>query len=199
MERMWVTRLRWRMRGAWLWPCFALLTLVDGLLLDRLPPYEDGPETFVAGLLLAGFGNLFLIAVVAPLAGRRLRRRRRDLPKQIADNYAGTTLVVMAALGLTIAGLVHRPALQAERADAAVAAARTHDYVLAEAPGEYRARLGLMNVMRLKEDEYRSCVPGSDDRKWFCLFVNTEQRPAGVTKDPDLVPNAAYQVYGGFR
>jgi hypothetical protein len=199
MERMWVTRLRWRMRGAWLWPCFVALTVIDGLLLHRLPPYGDGPGTFIAALLVAGFGNLFVIAVIAPLAGRRLRRRRRDLPKLIADNYAGTALIAAAAIALAVAGLVHRPALAAQRVDAAAAAARTHDYVLAEAPVEYRERLGLMNVMRLKEDYYRSCVPGGDERKWFCLFVDTAQRPAGATRDPDLVPNAAYQLQGGFR
>lgn len=196
---MWVTRLRWRMRGAWLWPCFALVTLVDGLLLDRLPPYGDGPGTFVAALLVAGFVNLVVVAVLAPLAARRLRRRRRDLPRMIAENYAGTALILAAALGLLAAGVAHRPALAAERTNAAVAAARTHDYVLAEAPPEYRQRLSGMDVMRLKRDEYRSCVPGRDQRRWFCLFVSTAQRPAGVTRDSDLAPNAAYQVHGGFR
>jgi len=199
MEREWVTRLRWRMRGAWLWPCFALLTVIDGLLLDRLPPYGDGPGTFVAALLVAGFANLFVVAVLAPLAGRRLRRRRRDLPKMIADNYAGTALIAAAAFALLVAGLVHRPALAAERDDAAAAAARTHDYVVAQAPTEYRRRLAEMDVMRLKEDEYRSCVPGADPRKWFCLFVSTGQRPAGATRDTDLAPNSAYQLHGGFR
>lgn len=196
---MWVTRLRWRMRGAWLWPCFALLTLVDGLLLDRLPPYGDGPGTFVAALLLAGFANLFVVAVLAPLAGRRLRRRRRDLPRVIADNYAGTVLIATVAAGLLVAGLVHRPAVAAERVDEAAAAARTHDFVLAEAPREYGARIGQMDVMRIKQDEYRSCVPGPDPRRWFCLFVFTAQRPAGATKDSDQAPNSAYQVHGGFR
>lgn len=196
---MWVTRLRWRMRGAWLWPCFALLTLVDGVLLDRLPPYGDGPGTFVAALLLAGFVNLFVVAVLAPLAGRPLRRRRRDLPRMIADNYAGTALILGAAAVLLVAGLAHRPALAAERQDEAAAAARTRDYVLAEAPAEYHRRVAEMDVMRLKEDEFRSCVPGSDPRKWFCLFVSTAQQPAGASRDPDLAPNTAYRLQGGFR
>lgn len=196
---MWVSRLRWRMRGAWQWPCFALLTLIDGLLLHRLPPYGTGPSTFVAALLLAGFGNLFVVAVLAPLVGRRVRKRRGDLPRMIADNYAGTALILSAGAALLLAGLVHRPALAAERDDAAAAAARTHDYVVAEAPPEYRARLAEMDVMRLTEDEFRSCVPGTDPRRWFCLFVSTDQRPAGATRDSDLAPNTAYQRHGGFR
>ncbi|HEX8103944.1 MAG TPA: hypothetical protein VF533_15105 [Solirubrobacteraceae bacterium] len=199
MERVWVNRLRWRMRGAWLWPCFALLTLVDGVLIHRLPPYAEGPGTFVGGLLVAGFANLLLVAVVAPLAGRRLRRRRRDLPRVVADDYAGTVLVGLLAVVLVVAGLAHRPAREAERADEAAAVAGAHDYVVRSAPPEYRSRLAELDVLRLEEDKYRSCVPGPDPRHWLCVFVDTDQRPAGVTLDPDEVPNAAYRTPGGFR
>src|SRR5262247_1626227 len=91
VERLWPARLRWRLRGAWQWPTFAVLTLVDGLLLELLPPYESGPGGLVPAILLAGFANLLLIAVVGPVVGRLLLRRRRpDLPKQIADDYAST-------------------------------------------------------------------------------------------------------------
>ena len=196
---MWVSRLRWRMRGAWLWPTFAVLTVLDGLLLRHLPPYEEGPGTVVGGLLIAGFANLFLVAVLAPLAGRLLRRRRRDLPRLIADNYSGTVLVVALSAVLVVAGIAHLPARAAERDAESAALASVHRYVAQEAPAEYRSRLGSVDVMRLEEDVYRSCVPGPDPRRWFCLFVNTEQRPAGVTRDPDQAPNAAYQVHGGFR
>lgn len=199
MEREWVIRLRWRMRGAWLWPSFAVLTLLDGVLLNRLPPYDDGPGTFVGAVLLAGFANLFAVAVVAPLAARRIRRRRPDLPKPIAENYAGSALVGAIAAGLLAGGLAHRPAVAAERADEAAAAVRTHEYVSHEAPAEYRTRLAEIDVMRLEPDFYRSCVPGRDPRRWLCMFVRTDRRPAGVVPDPDQVPNAAFRVHGGFR
>src|SRR4051812_18589098 len=84
VERLWLTRLRWRLRGAWLWPAFFGFTLIDGLLIWRLPPYEGAPPGVVGGWLLAGFANLLLIAVAAPLAALALRRRRRDLPQLIA-------------------------------------------------------------------------------------------------------------------
>lgn len=199
MDRVWVSRLRWRIRGAWLWPCFALLTLVDGLLLHRLPPYGDGPGTYVGAVLLAGFANLFVVAVLAPLAGRRLRRRRGDLPRVVADDYAGTALVALLAVGLVIGGILHRPARAAERQDEAAVVAGVHDYVSLRAPAEYRSRLAQLDVMRLEEDTYRSCVPGPDPRRWFCMFVDTRQRPAGITRDPDEAPNAVYQRHGGFR
>jgi hypothetical protein len=199
MERMWVTRLRWRMRGAWQWPCFLALTVVDGLLLRHLPVEGDGPGTLVAALLLAGFLNLFVVAALAPLAGRRLRRRRGDLPRAIADNYAGTLLLGLVAVGLALGGLAHRPALAAEHDDEAAAFARVHDYVVREGEPQYRVRVGQIDLLRLKQDYYRSCVPGDDPRLWLCLYVNTDQRPAGVVRDTERVPNSSLRMAGGFR
>src|SRR3954469_21515419 len=83
-ESLWLTRMRWRMKGAWLWPVFVAVTLLDGIALEVLPIEGDGPGGVVPGVLLAGFANLIAIAVLAPLAGRRLRRARPDLPRAIA-------------------------------------------------------------------------------------------------------------------
>jgi hypothetical protein len=198
VERVWVRRLRWRMRGAWQWPAFALLTVVDALLLTRLPFYDEGPGTFVAGVLVATFFNLLAVAVVGPLLGLRLRRRRPDLPRVVASDYASTAVLVVITAGLLAGGLAHRPAIAAERAEVAAVAASTHDYVVANAP-EYRDGLGAMDAMRVEDDLYRSCVPGADPRRWLCLFVSTDQRPPGVTADPDRAGNAVYRSHGGFR
>jgi hypothetical protein len=198
VERLWWPRLRWRMRGAWQWPTFGALTLLDGVLLVELPFTGDGADNLLAGVLLAGFANLFAVAVVGPLAARRLRRRRPDLPKVVAGDYAGTAaLVAVAALAL-LGGVAHRPALTAERDDLAAAVAATHDYVLAQAPG-HRAGLASIDVMRIEPELYRACVPGRDPRRWLCVFVSTDQRPAGVTVDLDRAPNSAYRMHGGFR
>ena len=198
VERLWWPRLRWRMRGAWQWPAFAALTLADGVLLTELPFYDRGPGTLVAGVLLAGFVNLFAVAVVAPLAGRRLRARRSDLPRLVADDYAGTIALAAVAVGFAVGGLLHRPALAAERADVAAVVAATHEYVARRSP-EYRAGLAAIDAMRVEEDLYRSCVPGPDPQRWLCLFVTIDQRPAGVTPDGDRASNAAYRRHGGFR
>jgi hypothetical protein len=200
MERVWVTRLRWRMRGAWLWPCFLALTLADGFVLHHLPPYGEGPGTVVAGVLLAGFLNLFVIAVLAPLARRPLRRRRPDLPRMIADNYAGTMLVSVVALALLVAGLAHRPAVVGAREDEAAALASFAAYVRSEGDADHRSMLaGGVDQVRIKEDVFRSCVPRPEPRRWFCVFVDTGQRPAGITADPEQVGNDAYRGPGGFR
>jgi hypothetical protein len=195
---VWLTRMRWRMRGAWLWPAFVVLTIAEGVALEVLPVAGDGPGGVVPGVLLAGFANLIVVAVAAPLAGRRLRKRRPDLPRVIADNYAGTALLVAMALGIVALGLLHRPAVVAAEDDLRAQAAAVHDYVVAQAPG-YRAGLALADPLRVEEDLYRTCVPGRDPKRWLCLFVSTEQRPAGVTLDHDRSPNTGYRGPGGFR
>ena len=62
-ERFWPARIRWRLRGAWMWPTFITVTLVDGLLLHLLPPIGTGVD-LIPAILLATFGNLLLIGAV---------------------------------------------------------------------------------------------------------------------------------------
>ena len=187
-DSLWLTRMRWRMRGAWMWPAFIVLTLAEGIALDALPIAGDGPGGVLPGVLLAGFANLICVATLAPLAGGRLRRRRPDLPRVIADNYAGTTLLLVIAAAIIIAGLVHRPKVLDERADRGAMIGAVHDYVVAQAP-EYRRGIASAEAVRLADDLYRACVPGPDPKRWLCLFVTTDQRPAGVSVDRDRSPN----------
>src|SRR3954447_10081686 len=187
-ESLWLTRMRWRMRGAWLWPAFMALTVAEGVALDLLPISGDGPGGVVPGVLLAGFANLIIVAVIAPLAGARLRRRRPDLPRVIADNYAGTALLCAGAIALVAGGLIHRPQVLAEHADRGAVVGAVHDYVVTQAPA-YRAGIASAEAVRLQDDLYRACVPGADPQRWLCLFVSTDQRPAGVAVDADRSPN----------
>jgi hypothetical protein len=189
---MWATRLRWRLRGASQWPAFVVFTLLDGALLNELPIAGDGPGGIVPGVLLAGFGNLFLLAVAAPVAGRVMRRRRADLPVPVASDFAATALIAAGALVLLASGLVHRPVVVEERADRVAQYAAVSDYVRSQAPG-FRDGLAIADSIRLSDDLYRTCVPGDDPRRPLCLFVETDQHPPGVTRDPDLTPNAAYR------
>ena len=57
------------------------------------------------------------------------------------------------------------------------------------------ALLRYMLLMRGIEERamnlYRTCVAGPDPHRAFCVFVNTDQSPPGVTRDPDQRPNAA--------
>jgi hypothetical protein len=187
-ERLWPARLRWRMRGAWLWPAFLALTLLDGVLIALLPPYDGAPPNAVGGALLAGFANLLLVAVAAPLAGRALRRRRPDLPRIVANDYAGACLVLALGAVVLAAGLAHRPAVAAERDDRAAVYSAVHGFVTSQAAG-WEDGLDRVDARRLAPDVYRACVPGDDPRRALCLIVDTDQRPAGVSRDGSMLPN----------
>jgi hypothetical protein len=178
-EQVWVTRLRWRLRGAWLWPAFFGLTLVDGILITVLPPYGWTPPGIVGGLLLAA---------VAPLAGHLLRRRRRDLPRTIAFDYAATSLFCALTAVIVIGGILHRPAVAAHEDDAAALSAAVHAYVMSEAP-EWADGLERVAVREYAPEVFRACVPGADPTKALCLIVDTDRRPARVTRDDSMLPD----------
>src|SRR4051795_9823151 len=109
-ERVWWTRLRWRLRGATMGPCFPVALLFDAVLLHWLPIAGDTAPDVFAAVLLAFFFNLVAVAVGAPLLGRLVVRRRwPGLPKVVADDRAGTALIAGLAAGLFVIGLVHRP------------------------------------------------------------------------------------------
>ena len=147
-------------------------------------------------MLLAGSANLLALVLLAPPLGRLLRRRRPDLPRIVASDYAGATLLVAIA-GLAVgAGLLHRSAVREEEAREQAVAAAMHDYVVTRAP-EHRGALGSIDAIRLEQDHYRACVP-AQERRWLCLFVTTDQQPPGVTRDTEEVSNSSYRPYGGF-
>jgi hypothetical protein len=176
------------MRGAWLWPAFFALTVLDGVLIARLPPYSGAPPNAWGATLLAGFANLALIAVAAPLAGRLVRRRRPDLPKIIASDYAGAVLLAAFAAALVVAGIAHRPAVAAEEDDRAAMFSAVHGYVVSQA-SEWEPGLDRVDARQLAPDVYRACVPGNDPERALCLIVDTDQRPAGIARDNSMVPN----------
>jgi hypothetical protein len=186
VESMLWPRLRWRMRGAWQWPTFAVAFVADALLVTHLPFHGDGPDT-PGALLLSGFFNLLAVALGAPLLGMLVRRRRPDLPRLIARDYAGTFLLALVTAALLAGGLIHRPQRLGEQRAREAAMAAVHDYVLASAPA---FKSGLTAPDLVKEDNglYRVCVWGREPLP-LCLYVTTSQHPAGVTRDPSREPN----------
>jgi hypothetical protein len=197
-ERLWPARLRWRLRGAWMWPAYFALTAVDAVLIAELPPYDGTPPGIVGAVLLAGFANLLLLAVVAPLAGLGLRRLRPDLPRAIARDYAGAGLVAVLTAVILVAGIAHRSAIAAEREDRAAVTDAVRGYVGAHA-ATWGAGLQAIDTLRMSEDLYRACVPGTDPRRWLCLVVETDRRPPAVQRDDSMEPNSALRTVGGFH
>jgi hypothetical protein len=191
MERVWLTRLRWRLRGALMWPLAAVLVVVDTVVIHELPFAGTGPDWFLSALL-AGFINLLVLAVVAPLGGRLLRRRRPDLPAVVAGDRAGSVLVVAVTLALAGGGLAHHARVRDDRTAFADGLRRVRAYVAHSAPAEYRRHVEQTSALRFGEDLYRACVPGDDPDRWLCLFVFTDQSPPGLRRDTNRAPNSSY-------
>jgi hypothetical protein len=189
-DHVWWTRLRWRLRGATMWPAFGLALVADALLLRLLPISGDGAPDVFAAALLAFFFNLVAVAVGAPLAGRLVRRRWPALPRVVADDRAGTALIAALSAALLAIGLAHRPAMQAQAHDFDVQAAAARTFVLEHAPGRFRANVDHMDTWKQAERLYRTCVRGPNDRRAYCVFVDTDPHPPRVIRDRDESPNS---------
>ncbi len=199
VEPLWRSRVRWRLKGALLWPAFWLLTLLDALLLRELPIAGDDGTKLVPALLLSGFFNLIAVAVLAPAAGFVLRRRRRDLPRVIAFDRAGTVLLLCVSAALLAGGLIHRGELRENRHDLAVQRLAAVEFMEARAPAEFRRSLPATTTIKMEDELYRTCTPGDDPDRWFCVYVATDTSPPGVTADQNRESNDSLRAAGGFR
>jgi hypothetical protein len=202
-EVFWTRRLRWRLRGALMWPAFAIFTIGDGLLLHYLPPNRTGVK-LIPGLIIASFANLFLIGAVANWMSRRLVARerrvhaaeRRDpLPAEVILDRTATILLTLAAIGLFAAGLGNRPVIVSETNATHEAAVRAQNFVNAHGTPQAKANLEDANTRRISEGLFRVCVNLNDRAKAYCMYVNTEKNT--VTYDHDSTPNKV-QESGGF-
>lgn len=194
-----IRKLRWRLRGAWMWPAFGLLTIADGLILHWLPFGGDGWDLLPC-LIAAGFANLALVAVVAPGLGFLLRRRRADLPQMIATDYAGTALLLGLTLAFVAGGLAHRPLINEKDADRDAELAAARAYFAASAPAAFRGSFDRIDTLKLEADLYRTCTPGADPDRAFCVFVSTDTAPPGIRADSNRETNASFSGrFGAYR
>jgi hypothetical protein len=179
-------RLRWRLRGAWQWPAFAVLTVADAALVAWFPFQGEGGD-FWGAVLLAGFFNLVAVAVAAPFLAMALRRRRRDLPFVIARDYAGTALLVTIFAALLLGGVLHR-GVRAEQRDARAASElAVRGWLAREEPAF--APITAVDTRELEPENYRACAYTAQDRLPICFFVNTDQSPPGLVRDTERLPN----------
>lgn len=199
-ERFWTRRLRWRLRGAWQWPTFAVLTLVDGVILHLLSPTGADIDV-VLGIIFASFGNLFLVGLLAPWLARRLLERQRrgqaatgvaGPPPEVVHDRTGTALLCAGAVALLASGFALQPVIVSET-DATEENARVvQDYVEAHADEEVRRNLQTANTIRLGEGFFRTCIALDDRTRAYCLLVDVNSEPASVSEDPNPVPNADF-------
>ena len=140
MDGGWLARLRWRRRGAWMWPLFGLLTVIDAVIGRALPAAGES-ESIGGAALLGAVVNLLALAVLSWPAGRLLRRRRPDLPMIVARDYAGSWLMAIAAAAVLAAGLGHRPTVLAHQRALREAIVRAQAWIGYRAPAEFRRQM----------------------------------------------------------
>lgn len=173
MESGWWQRVRWRRRGAWLWPVFVLAILVDSVLGHALPPASDTQtlaSAALVGLVLNLLGVLLLSRPIAAL----MRRVRSDLPRVVARNYAGTAVVLAVSAAILAAGLVHHDTVIANRNALRDATIRAQAWIGDRAPPEFRRHVNLPDTFAIEPGSiYRTCVPGRSWSRTYCVIVKT--------------------------
>jgi hypothetical protein len=200
-ERFWPARIRWRLRGAWMWPTFITVTLLDGLILHLLPPVGTGVDPIPA-ILLATFGNLALIGGMAPWLARRTWNRRPAAelgapPRaqlEVLSDRIGTGLLLATIVGVLAAGLAARPTVVSETRATEANAEAFRSLILSRGDAELVRNLETANTVRLGEDFFRTCVARDDRERYFCAFVDTSKHPPDVDVDRSAEPNSAYKV-----
>ena len=198
-DRLWARRLRWRLRGAWQWPAYAVLTLLDAVILHELPPVTGGVD-FVPGLIVSSFANLFLMGAVAPWLGRRLAARDAGgdgvplaVRVEVLKDRSAAILLGLATLGLVAAGLAARPLIVSETEDTERNAELVRDHVFAEAPHEVQRNLDTANTVKLEDGYFRTCVNYDQRDRAYCLFVDVDAEPPVVRRDPSTIPNQDFK------
>jgi hypothetical protein len=196
-ERFWTRRLRWRLLGAWRWPAFAVFTLVDAALLNRLG--LSVTFNIPVSLILASFGNIGLL-IAADLLARFTARQRaaRGIPTEPAHlevtiDRGGVALLVAGAIGLAVVGASTHHLVIAETDAREREARAVRDWINAHAPEEYKQSVeaGVSNTFKLKDDYFRTCVANADRDRFICLFVDTSKEPTEVKRDRSREPNPA--------
>jgi hypothetical protein len=194
MERVWASRLRWRLRGAWLAPLVVLLTVADALLIHWRPLAGDGPTDFFAALLLASFLNLVAIAALAPFVGMVWRRLQPELPIVVARDRAGVGLVLLVTAGLIAGGALHHGTVVRNGDAAADAHARAIAWIGTYAPAPYRRHLALADTVAIVPGSlYRTCAPDLASGRAWCVIVH----PHGSVRRDGGTPNAVFQAGRG--
>ena len=185
MEQL--ARLRWRLRGAWLWPSFLALSLLDALIGHRYPPVGDS-QSATSAWLVAMFFNILAVLLIAPAIGALIRRRRHDLPKVVARDYAGTAAISIVTAGILALGLIHHSTIAADQTALERAIAKGQSYIGAHAPAEFRRNIFQTSTYVIEPGSvFRICVQGLTDKRTYCVVVKAR----GVTFD-GYEPNATF-------
>jgi hypothetical protein len=90
---------------------------------------------------------------------------------------------------LLVLGIAHRPALRANDRSTAAAVSAATVFAAHRAPKEFLPLRGSDTVQR-EAHLFRTCFPGPDPRRDYCVYVTTDEPVATMRVDPDQTPNA---------
>lgn len=171
-----LVRLRWRLRGAWLWPSFLVLSVADAVIIHSLPPAGQS-ASLIGGLLLGASLSLLGISLLGGVVGALVRRLRPDMPRIVARNYAGALIALAVTGAFLAAGIVHRPAIASTQRAVDEAVARAEDYIGMHAPAAFQHDLRVLETDPLEAPQiYRICVSDLTHAHYYCVTVNLGDR-----------------------
>jgi hypothetical protein len=192
MERGWLHRLRWRWRGAWLWPVFVVAVIVDAALGHLRPASGDSESIAAAGIAGLALNVLAVLLLSRPI-GALLRRARPDLPPVVARNYAGTSVVLAVTLALLAVGLIHHGTVVANQNAMRDATVRAQAWIGDRAPAEFRRNVKSSDTFAIQPGSiYRTCVPGEHGLRSYCVIVKTQLPFASSVRFDGYEPNSVF-------
>ena len=188
----WFVRLRWRRRGAWLWPMFVAMTVADGIIGHALPPAGDSQS--LAAAALAGLViNLIGVLLLSRPLGALLRRVRKDLPNVVARNYAGTSVVLAISAAILGVGLAHHASVVADQNALRDATTRAQAWIGDRAPPQFRGNVREVDTFAIQPGSiYRACVPSDDRTRTYCVIVKTYLPFARSVRFAGYEPNSVF-------
>jgi hypothetical protein len=167
-----LVRLRWRLRGAWLWPLFVVLSLVDAVIVNQFP-LTGNAASLTAGWLLGVILNLLAIVVLTAPITRLVRRLSSDMPRVVARDYAGAVAVIGVTVSLLSLGLIHRHVITNALNDLNDATARAEAYIGAHAPAQFQKDLNRLSTYAVQQPNiYRICASDPAGQRFYCVVVN---------------------------
>jgi len=107
--------------------------------------------------------------------------------------------LVALALALLAGGLATAPVRAEAERDLSAQADAARRYASARAPEPFRRHASAMTTLKLEDELYRTCVPGDDPKRWFCMYISTDSSPPGITVDRNRESNASLNPLGLYH